>query len=93
MIKAIIGLSAEPKDIVYWGNRNTGEIGEFIVQNIIVKNTNETLAYEYYDKDGAYICNEEDLRRNQFLTEEVFCLNSALRKAYLKKKKRRNNNE
>lgn len=93
MIKAMIGLSAEPKDIIYWGNRNTGETEEFIVQSIIIKDTNETLSYEYYDKEGVYICNEEDLRRNQFLTKDVFCLNGALREAYLKKKKQENNNE
>lgn len=72
MPKLVIGLSVITGDTIYWGNRNTGEVDEFIVDSIRVKQIKNDLTYEYYDKDDAYICSEEDLQRNNLLGDEVF---------------------
>ncbi len=89
--KIIIGLSAALGDIIYYGNRKTGEVDEFIVDYIYIKQLdkyyNDELTYEYYDKDDAYICSEEDLQRNNLLGDEIFCSNEALRNYYTYKEK------
>lgn len=87
MPKLVIGLSVITGDTVYWGNRNTGEVDEFIVDSIRVKQIKNNLTYEYYDKDDAYICSEEDLQRNNLLGDEVFCSNEAVRNYYTYKDK------
>lgn len=87
MPKLVIGLSAITGDTIYWGNRNTGEVDEFIVDSIRVKQIKNDLTYEYYDKDDAYICSEEDLQRNNLLGDEVFCSNEAVRNYYTYKDK------
>ena len=85
--KIIIGLSVVPGDTIYYGNRKTGEVDEFIVDSIRVKQVKNELTYEYYDKEDAYICSEEDLRRNNLLGDEIFCDNEALRNYYTYKEK------
>lgn len=87
MPKLVIGLSAITGDTIYWGNRNTGEVDEFIVDSIRVKQIKNDLTYEYYDKDDAYICSEEDLQRNNLLGDEIFCSNEAVRNYYTYKDK------
>lgn len=87
MPKLVIGLSVITGDTIYWGNRNTGEVDEFIVDSIRVKQIKNDLTYEYYDKDDAYICSEEDLQRNNLLGDEVFCSNEAVRNYYTYKDK------
>lgn len=87
MPKLVIGLSVITGDTIYWGNRNTGEVDEFIVDSIRVKQVKNELIYEYYDKDDAYICSEEDLQRNNLLGDEVFCSNEAVRNYYTYKDK------
>ena len=87
MPKLVIGLSVITGDTIYWGNRNTGEVDEFIVDSIRVKQIKNNLTYEYYDKDDAYICSEEDLQRNNLLGDEVFCSNEAVRNYYTYKDK------
>ena len=87
MPKLVIGLSVITGDTIYWGNRNTGEVDEFIVDSIRVKQIKNDLTYEYYDKDDAYICSEEDLQRNNLLGDEVFCNNEAVRNYYTYKDK------
>ncbi len=88
MPKLVIGLSAITGDTIYWGNRNTGEVDEFIVDSIRVRYVKDVfLTYEYYDKDDAYICSEEDLQRNNLLGDEIFCVNEAIRNHYTYKEK------
>lgn len=87
MPKLVIGLSVITGDTIYWGNRNTGEVDEFIVDSIRVKQIKNDLTYEYYDKDDAYICSEEDLQRNNLLGDEIFCSNEAVRNYYTYKDK------
>lgn len=87
MPKLVIGLSVITGGTIYWGNRNTGEVDEFIVDSIRVKQIKNDLTYEYYDKDDAYICSEEDLQRNNLLGDEVFCSNEAVRNYYTYKDK------
>lgn len=87
MIKLVIGLSAITGDIIYYGNRNTGEVDEFIVDSIRVKQIKNELSYEYYDKDDAYICSEEDLQRSNLIGDDIFCNNEVLRNIYVNKEK------
>lgn len=87
MTKLVIGLSAITGDTIYYGNRNTGEVDEFIVDSIRIKQIKNELSYEYYDKDDAYICSEEDLQKNKLLGDEIFCNNETLRNIYVNKEK------
>lgn len=87
MTKLVIGLSAITGDIIYYGNRNTGEVDEFVVDSIRVKQIKNELTYEYYDKDDAYICSEEDLQRSNLLGDDIFCNNEVLRNIYVNKEK------
>ncbi len=87
MTKLVIGLSAITGDIIYYGNRNTGEVDEFIVDSIRVKQVKNELTYEYYDKDDAYICSEEDLQRSNLIGDDIFCNNEVLRNIYVNKEK------
>ena len=87
MIKLVIRLNAITGDTIYWGNRNTGEVDEFVVDSIRIKQIKNELSYEYYDKDDAYICSEEDLQRGKLLGDEIFCNNEVLRNLYMTKEK------
>lgn len=88
MPKLVIGLSAITEDTIYWGNRNTGEVDEFIVDSIRVRYVKDKLlAYEYYDKNNNYICSEEDLQRNNLLGDDIFCTNEAVRNYYTYKER------
>ena len=88
MPKLVIGLSAITGDTIYYGNRNTGEVDEFIVDSIRVRYVKDKLlTYEYYDKNDAYICSEEDLQRSNLLSNNIFCSNEAVRNVYLNKEK------
>lgn len=87
MPKLVIGLSVITGDTIYWGNRNTGEVDEFIVDSIRVRYIKDNLlTYEYYDKNDAYICSEEDLQRSNLLGDNIFCSNEAVRNYYTYKK-------
>ena len=63
MDRLIVVLSATIGDIIYYGNRKTGEINDFKINNISITKKNNDLIYEYYDMNGNYICNEKDLTR------------------------------
>ncbi len=87
MERLIVELSATIGDTIYYGNRKTGEINDFKINNISITRKNNDLIYEYYDMNGNYICNERDLTRIKFLGDDIWSTHAVLRDFYLRRER------